>query len=95
MGLAEEASKGWLGGNRGRSVTSCRQAEAAGSWRGVCGRGGRDWGGGGGTLPMKSGTHSQHTTASIYYPPEVSSMKYCCLGVFRKESFRLLTKWCK
>ena len=28
----------------------------------------------------------------IYYPPEVSSMKYCCLGVFRKEYSRLLTK---
>ena len=30
----------------------------------------------------------------IYYPPEVSSMKYCCLGVFRKEYFRLVTKKC-
>ena len=28
----------------------------------------------------------------IYYPPEVSSMKYCCLGIFRKEYLRLLTK---
>ena len=28
----------------------------------------------------------------IYYPPEVSSMKYCSLGVFRKEYFRLITK---
>ena len=28
----------------------------------------------------------------IYYPPEVSSMKYCCLGVFRKEYFRLVSK---
>ena len=27
----------------------------------------------------------------IYYPPEVSSVKYCCLGVFRKEYFRLIT----
>ena len=27
----------------------------------------------------------------LYYPPEVSSMKYCCLGVFRKEYFRLVT----
>ena len=27
-----------------------------------------------------------------YYPPEVSSMNYCCLGVFRKEYFRLATK---
>ena len=25
----------------------------------------------------------------IDYPPEVSSMKYCCLGVFREEYFRL------
>ena len=32
---------------------------------------------------------------NIYYPPEVSSMKYCCLGVFRKEYSRHLTKWCK
>ena len=31
----------------------------------------------------------------IYYPPEVSSMKYCCLGVFRKEYFRFVTNWCK
>ena len=28
----------------------------------------------------------------IYYPPEVSSMKHCHLGVFRKEYFRLVTK---
>ena len=27
----------------------------------------------------------------IYYPPEVSSMKYCCLGVIGKEYFRLAT----
>ena len=26
-----------------------------------------------------------------YYLPEVSSMKYCCLRVFRKEYFRLVT----
>ena len=32
---------------------------------------------------------------AVNYPPEVRSMKYCCLGVFRKEYFRLLTKWCK
>ena len=30
-----------------------------------------------------------------YYPQEVSSMKYCCLGIFRKEYFRLVTNWCK
>ena len=29
---------------------------------------------------------------SFYYPPEVSSMKHCCFGVFRKEYFRLMTK---
>ena len=28
----------------------------------------------------------------FYYPPEVSSIKYCCLEVFRKEYFRLVTK---
>ena len=28
----------------------------------------------------------------LYYPPEVSSIKYCHLGVFRKEYFRLITK---
>ena len=28
----------------------------------------------------------------LYYIPDVSSMKYCCLGVFRKEYFRLVTK---
>ena len=28
-----------------------------------------------------------------YYPPEVSSMKYCCLGVFSKEYFRLVTNY--
>ena len=31
----------------------------------------------------------------FYYPPEMSSFKYCCLGVFRKEYFRLVTKQCK
>ena len=29
---------------------------------------------------------------TIYYPPEVSSMKYCHLGELRKEYFRLVTK---
>ena len=24
----------------------------------------------------------------FYYPPKVSIMKYCCLGIFRKEYFR-------
>ena len=28
----------------------------------------------------------------IYYPQEVRSMKYYCLGLFRKEYFRLITK---
>ena len=27
----------------------------------------------------------------FYYPPGVSNMKYCCLGVFRKGYFRLIT----
>ena len=31
----------------------------------------------------------------IYYPPELSSIRYCCLGVFRKEYLRLVTKQCK
>ena len=30
----------------------------------------------------------------IYYPPEVSRRKYCYLGVFWKEYFRLVTNWC-
>ena len=30
-----------------------------------------------------------------YYPLEMSSMKYCRLGLFRKEYFRLITKQCK
>ena len=29
---------------------------------------------------------------AINYPPEVNSMNYCCLGVFGKENFRLVTK---
>ena len=30
--------------------------------------------------------------SKAYYPPEVSSMKYCCLGVFRNDIyFRLVT----
>ena len=29
---------------------------------------------------------------SIDYPPEVSGMKYCCLGVLRKEYSRRVTK---
>ena len=28
---------------------------------------------------------------STYYPPEVSSMEDCCLGVFRREYFSLVT----
>ena len=31
-------------------------------------------------------------TLYINYPPKVSSMKYCCLGVSRKEYSRLITK---
>ena len=38
-----------------------------------------------GMLPM-------YFNGRIYYPPEVSSMKYCCLGEIRKEYFRLVTK---
>ena len=30
----------------------------------------------------------------LYYPPEVSSMKYCCLGVFKKEYFKLIINEC-
>ena len=26
----------------------------------------------------------------VYYPQEVSSMTFCCLGVFRKEYFKLV-----
>ena len=29
---------------------------------------------------------------AIYYPLEVDNMKFCCLGVFRKEYLRLVTK---
>ena len=35
------------------------------------------------------------TFTLLYYPPEVSSMKYCCSGVFRKEYFRLVNTYCK
>ena len=45
------------------------------------------------TMPDPNNPVSGKTT--VYYPPEVSSMKYCCLGVFRKEYFRLVTNWCK
>ena len=30
----------------------------------------------------------------VYYSPEVNSMKYCWLGVFRKEYFRHKKKKC-
>ena len=30
----------------------------------------------------------------FYYPLKVSSIKYCCLGVLRKEYIRLITKKC-
>ena len=36
--------------------------------------------------------HRNWPAPLIYYPPEVSSMKYCCLGVFMKEYFRLVIK---
>ena len=36
--------------------------------------------------------YSVHTGGrGTYYPTEASIMKYCCLGVFRKEYFRLIT----
>ena len=37
----------------------------------------------------------RHGILPFYYPPEVNSMKYCFLGVFRKEYFMLVTNWCK
>ena len=40
---------------------------------------------------MTTYTSKPNQLSNIYYPPEVSSMKYCCLGVFRKEYFRLVT----
>ena len=36
-----------------------------------------------------------NTLKYCYYPPEVSSMTYCCLGVFWKEYFRLVRNRCK
>ena len=38
------------------------------------------------------GRGSTRGSFRYHYPPDVSSMKYCCLGVFRKEYFRLITK---
>ena len=38
------------------------------------------------------GTLGTSKLCRVYYPPDVSSMKYCCLGVFRKEYFRLVTR---
>ena len=32
---------------------------------------------------------------SFYYQPEVSIMKYCCLGLFSKEYFKVVTKQSK
>ena len=46
-------------------------------------------------LLLRLTTTERQPELESYYPPEVSSMKYCCLGVFRKECFRLITKWCK
>ena len=34
---------------------------------------------------------SRGVQSQVYYPPEVSSMEYCCSGVFRKEYLRLVT----
>ena len=39
---------------------------------------------------LKGGPEIPHETC-IHYPPEVSSIKYCCLGVFWEEYFRLIT----
>ena len=47
---------------------------------------------------MPTGWHSIPLISKsdqCYYPPEVGSMKYCHLGVLRKEYFRLVTKKCK
>ena len=46
-------------------------------------------------LTGPSGTTAQQMVKHllfVYHPPKVSSMKYCRLGVFRKEYFRLVTK---
>ena len=43
-------------------------------------------------LMINGGVRGSSNGNGFYYPPEVSSMKYCCLGVFRKEYFRLLIK---
>ena len=43
-------------------------------------------------LESPNRSFAQRGFFSICYPPEVSSMKYCHLGIFRKEYFRLLTK---
>ena len=38
---------------------------------------------------------TSNKTPEYFWLPEVSRMKYCCLGVFRKEYFRHVTKECK
>ena len=50
---------------------------------------------GGGGLQVSEGGWDGVAFLISYYPLEVNSMKYCCLGVFRKEYFRLVTKQCK
>ena len=39
------------------------------------------------TLVIHTSVSVGGPTYYIYYPPEGRSMKYCCLGVFRKEYF--------
>ena len=60
----------------------------------VWGGGGGLEGGGGGELPIRrDGQGIRRLRLEIYhYPPEVSSMKYCCWGVLRKEYLRLVTR---
>ena len=44
------------------------------------------------TSPSPDTTLNEPTIEVFYYPPEVRSMKYCCLRVCRKEYVRLVTK---
>ena len=40
---------------------------------------------------LPEGDLVQTMPGCVYYPPEVGSMKYCCLGVFTMEYFRLVS----
>ena len=60
---------------------------------------GTEWGGGGvrGGCVGGGGKRLElfvpgYVSMGIYYPPEVCSMMYCRLGVFREEYVRLVTK---